>query len=216
MYDPKSLKKLSQELENWEQNGLKKSLARLPERREEFITTSSEKINRLYSPLDIADMDYKRDLALPGEYPYTRGIHPTMHRSRLWTMRMFAGFGTAEETNQRFKYLLEQGQTGLSIAFDLPTLMGYDTDSPEAFERYTVRKQGRRLSRCKFPPDLLNEGRFVLGMNASSFRIRSYFTDEHALSFSVDGTGAPGSHWSEKRRGPFRPALEWEVTEVVA
>jgi methylmalonyl-CoA mutase N-terminal domain/subunit len=136
MYDPKSLKKLSQELENWEQNGLKESLARLPERRDEFITTSSEKINRLYSPLDVADMDYVRDLALPGEYPYTRGIHPTMHRSRLWTMRMFAGFGTAEETNQRFKYLLGQGQTGLSIAFDLPTLMGYDTDSPEALGEF--------------------------------------------------------------------------------
>ena len=71
-----------------------------------------------------------QDLGLPGEYPFTRGIHPTLHRSRLWTMRMFAGFGTAEETNQRFKYLLDQGQTGLSIAFDLPTLMGYDTDCP--------------------------------------------------------------------------------------
>lgn len=81
-------------------------------------------------------MDYERDLGLPGEYPYTRGIHPTLHRSRLWTMRMFAGFGTAEETNLRFKYLLDQGQTGLSIAFDLPTLMGYDTDAPEALGEF--------------------------------------------------------------------------------
>jgi methylmalonyl-CoA mutase N-terminal domain/subunit len=81
-------------------------------------------------------MDYNASLGLPGEYPYTRGVHPTLHRSKLWTMRMFAGFGTAEETNQRFKYLLEQGQTGLSIAFDLATLMGYDTDQPEALGEF--------------------------------------------------------------------------------
>ena len=99
-------------------------------------TTSSEPINRLYTPLDVADLDYERDLGLPGEYPYTRGVHPTLHRSKLWTMRMFAGFGTAEETNTRFKYLLEQGQTGLSIAFDLATLMGYDTDQPEALGEF--------------------------------------------------------------------------------
>jgi methylmalonyl-CoA mutase N-terminal domain/subunit len=107
-------------------------MANKPERRERFITTSSEPVDRLYTPLDIADMDYVRDLGLPGQYPYTRGIHPTMYRGRPWTMRMFAGFGTAEETNDRFSYLLDQGQTGLSIAFDLATLMGYDTDAPEA------------------------------------------------------------------------------------
>jgi methylmalonyl-CoA mutase N-terminal domain/subunit len=89
-------------------------------------------VERLYTPLDLADFDYLNDLGFPGEYPYTRGVHPTLHRGKLWTMRMFAGFGTAEETNQRFRYLLEQGQTGLSIAFDLPTLMGYDSDAPEA------------------------------------------------------------------------------------
>jgi methylmalonyl-CoA mutase N-terminal domain/subunit len=111
-------------------------LARLPERRREFITTSSEHINRVYSPLDVADLDYEGDLGMPGVYPYTRGIHPTLHRSKLWTMRMFAGFGTAEETNLRFKYLLDQGQTGLSIAFDLATLMGYDTDQPEALGEF--------------------------------------------------------------------------------
>ena len=86
------------------------------------------------------------DLGFPGEYPYTRGVHPTMHRSRLWTMRMFAGFGTAEETNARFKYLLEQGQTGLSIAFDLPTLMGYDTDAPEAAGRVRQVRRGGLLA----------------------------------------------------------------------
>jgi methylmalonyl-CoA mutase N-terminal domain/subunit len=95
------------------------------------MTTSGEPVERLYTPLDVED-EYLEALGFPGEYPFTRGVHATMHRGRLWTMRMFAGFGTAEETNQRFKYLLEQGQTGLSVAFDLPTLYGYDTDAPEA------------------------------------------------------------------------------------
>ncbi|MBK9780146.1 MAG: methylmalonyl-CoA mutase family protein [Anaerolineales bacterium] len=136
MYDKKILDELSRSLSKWEETSLKKALNQLPERTDEFITTSSDPINRLYTPLDIADMDYNASLGLPGEYPYTRGVHPTLHRSKLWTMRMFAGFGTAEETNQRFKYLLEQGQTGLSIAFDLATLMGYDTDQPEALGEF--------------------------------------------------------------------------------
>jgi methylmalonyl-CoA mutase N-terminal domain/subunit len=93
-------------------------------------------INRLYTPLDIADLDYLADLGLPGEYPFTRGVHASGYRGKLWTMRMFAGFGTAEETNARFKYLLEQGNMGLSVAFDLPTLMGYDTDAPEALGEF--------------------------------------------------------------------------------
>jgi methylmalonyl-CoA mutase N-terminal domain/subunit len=115
----------------WEETTLKETLEQRAERSPEFITTSSEPVERLYTPLDL-DGDYVDQLGFPGEYPFTRGVHPTMHRGRLWTMRMFAGFGTAEETNARFKYLLEQGQTGLSTAFDLATLMGYDTDSPEA------------------------------------------------------------------------------------
>jgi methylmalonyl-CoA mutase N-terminal domain/subunit len=118
--------------QRWEATSLKKALSALPERRERFITTSSEPIDRLYTPTDLENFDYETDLGYPGEYPYTRGVHPTLHRSKLWTMRMFAGFGTAEETNARFKYLLGQGQTGLSVAFDLATLMGYDTDAPEA------------------------------------------------------------------------------------
>ena len=136
MYDKKKLDELNDSLKKWEETSLQKALKSLPERSEEFITTSSEPINRLYTPLDVADMDYESDLGLPGEYPFTRGVHPTLHRSKLWTMRMFAGFGTAEETNARFKYLLEQGQTGLSIAFDLATLMGYDTDQPEALGEF--------------------------------------------------------------------------------
>ncbi|MDX1379011.1 MAG: methylmalonyl-CoA mutase family protein, partial [Anaerolineales bacterium] len=116
MYDKKILDELQNAIENWEESTLSKALNSLPERSPsgEFITTSSEPINRLYTPLDVADKDYASSLGLPGEYPYTRGVHPTLHRSKLWTMRMFAGFGTAEETNARFKYLLDQGQTGLS------------------------------------------------------------------------------------------------------
>ena len=132
MFSEEELEEIREALEKWEETTLQQAMANMPERRERFITTSSEPVDRLYTPLDIADMDYVRDLGLPGQYPYTRGIHPTMYRSRPWTMRMFAGFGTAEETNERFSYLLDQGQTGLSIAFDLATLMGYDTDAPEA------------------------------------------------------------------------------------
>jgi len=136
MYDKKQMDELKNSLDQWEETSLSKALASLPERADEFITTSSEPINRLYTPLDVADNDYASSLGLPGEYPFTRGVHPTLHRSKLWTMRMFAGFGTAEETNERFKYLLDQGQTGLSIAFDLATLMGYDTDQPEALGEF--------------------------------------------------------------------------------
>jgi methylmalonyl-CoA mutase N-terminal domain/subunit len=136
MYDKKKLDELKDSLEKWEETSLQKTLASMPERRGKFITTSSEPIERLYTPLDVADLDYAADLGHPGEYPYTRGVHPTLHRGKLWTMRMFAGFGTAEETNARFKYLLDQGQTGLSIAFDLATLMGYDTDQPEALGEF--------------------------------------------------------------------------------
>jgi len=136
MFDQQKLAQLRLDREKWEEISLQRSMGRIPERKDEFITTSSEPIARLYTPLDVADLDYQKDLGFPGDYPFTRGVHPTMHRGRLWTMRMFAGFGTAEETNARFKYLLEQGQTGLSIAFDLPTLMGYDTDAPEALGEF--------------------------------------------------------------------------------
>ncbi len=134
MYDPQKLEELRQAKAKWEKTTLKSD--NMPERQAQFTTISSDPIRRLYTPLDQPDSDYLRDLGLPGEYPFTRGIHTTMHRSRLWTMRMFAGFGTAEETNARFKYLLEKGQTGLSIAFDLPTLMGYDTDAPQALGEF--------------------------------------------------------------------------------
>lgn len=132
MPNQQEMEDLQNTIKRWEEETLQSSLDRFPERRSQFITTSSELINRLYTPADLADRDYEETIGYPGQYPFTRGVHPTMYRSRQWTMRMFAGFGAAEETNRRFKYLLEQGQTGLSVAFDMPTLMGFDTDAPEA------------------------------------------------------------------------------------
>jgi methylmalonyl-CoA mutase N-terminal domain/subunit len=126
MYDREKLKRLSEKRRQWNQRSGDS------ERADSFITTSGRPIRRLYDPTDLSDLDYERDVGTPGEYPYTRGIHATGYRGKMWTMRMFAGFGSVEETNARFKYLLSQGQTGLSVAFDLPTLMGYDTDAPEA------------------------------------------------------------------------------------
>src|SRR5947207_11100010 len=103
-----------------------------PERPIRFMTTSSEPIERLYTPRDFHESEYLDTLGFPGQWPYTRGLHATGHRGRLWTMRMFAGFGNAEETNERFKYLLANGNAGLSVAFDMPTLYGYDSDDPKA------------------------------------------------------------------------------------
>nr|BBH94668.1 methylmalonyl-CoA mutase [Thermogemmatispora argillosa] len=131
LFDKTELERLAAEQRRWEETTLKQSLERMPER-EHLVTTSSVPIKRLYTPLDVAHLDYMRDIGLPGEYPFTRGVQPTMYRAKPWTMRMFAGFGTAEDTNARFKYLLQQGQTGLSTAFDMPTLYGYDTDHPMA------------------------------------------------------------------------------------
>jgi len=118
------------ERERWEEQTLKPALDKHPERKKSFQSVSLDEVERLYTPADTADLDFDRDISFPGEFPYTRGIHPTGYRGKLWTMRQFAGFSTPEETNARFKYLLEQGQTGLSVAYDLPTLMGYDADSP--------------------------------------------------------------------------------------
>ncbi len=116
----------------WESGTYANALKKHGERREEFVTTSSVPIKELYTPEDIAGHDYLRDLNFPSQFPFTRGVQPTMHRGRLWTMRQFAGFGTAEETNQRYKYLLAHGETGLSVAFDFPTLYGRDSDDPLA------------------------------------------------------------------------------------
>src|SRR2546426_11041750 len=130
--DPKQLEELRQARRQWEATTLRGSLEQEPERAPRFSTLSDMEIARLYAPDDLPAYDPARDLGLPGEYPFTRGIHPTMYRGRLWTMRQFAGFGSPEDSNRRFHYLLEHGQTGLSVAFDMPTLMGYDSDHARA------------------------------------------------------------------------------------
>jgi len=136
MYDQSVTERIQTAVEQWEADDVQRAASRLAERHAPFTTISGAPVNRLYTPADVADLDYARDLGLPGRYPFTRGVHATGYRGRLWTMRMFAGFGSAEETNARFKYLLDQGQTGLSIAFDMPTLYGYDTDAPEAIGEF--------------------------------------------------------------------------------
>lgn len=130
MFDEKDLEKIKAAKEKWEQGTIKKALSRAPERKEVFTSISNIPVERLYTPLDIAGLDYERDLGFPGEFPFTRGVQPTMYRGRYWTMRQYAGFGSARESNARYRYLLEQGQTGLSVAFDLPTQAGYDSDHP--------------------------------------------------------------------------------------
>src|SRR5437899_12911176 len=114
--------------ERWERETLEPALKKSSERAAAFTTVSGRPIDRLYTPEDVAGIDYARDLNDPGDFPYTRGIHPTGYRGKLWTMRQFAGFGTPEDTNERYKALLGAGGTGLSVAFDLPTLMGRDPD----------------------------------------------------------------------------------------
>jgi methylmalonyl-CoA mutase N-terminal domain/subunit len=141
---PEELARFEQARREWEERTLKPSLARSPERPGPFADSSGAPVERLHTPADTAAVDYVRDLGFPGEFPYTRGVQPTMYRGRFWTMRQYAGFGSATETNQRFRYLLEQGQSGLSVAFDLPTQMGYDADHEVA--RSEVGKVGVAIS----------------------------------------------------------------------
>ncbi|MFP4200239.1 MAG: methylmalonyl-CoA mutase [Clostridia bacterium] len=129
MFDEKKMREIGEGRKRWEDGIVAKTIARFPERKEEFKTLSGYPVDRTYTPEHIADLDYERDLGFPGEFPFTRGAQATMYRGRLWTMRQYAGFGSAEESNRRYKYLLEQGQTGLSVAFDLPTQIGYDSDN---------------------------------------------------------------------------------------
>jgi methylmalonyl-CoA mutase, N-terminal domain len=130
MFDKKKLEQIKKQREEWEKNHYEPLIKKHPERRERFENLSNNEIKKIYTPEDIGDLDYIKDIGFPSQPPFLRGIHATMHRGRLWTMRQFAGFGSAEETNERYKYLLDHGETGLSVAFDYPTLYGYDTDHP--------------------------------------------------------------------------------------
>ncbi|RJP67942.1 MAG: methylmalonyl-CoA mutase [Candidatus Abyssobacteria bacterium SURF_17] len=127
-----NLEELEKQRKQWEEKTLGKVLSKFPERSPKFLTDSGIEFHRVYFPTDVRDLDYQKDLGFPGEYPYTRGIQPTMYRGRLWTMRQYAGFANARESNRRYRFLLDHGQTGLSIAFDLPTQIGYDSDHPLA------------------------------------------------------------------------------------
>ena len=130
MFDPDDLQTIREGKREWEAETLSPTLDRFGERREAFTTdTGGQTVRRLYTPADVSDLDYDDDLGFPGETPYTRGVYSTMHRGRLWTMRQYAGMGTARETNERFRYLIDQGSSGLSLAFDLPTQKGYDSDA---------------------------------------------------------------------------------------
>jgi lipopolysaccharide transport system ATP-binding protein len=158
----------------------------------------------------------------PGDdYQTNNPFHPLAIRVLDSQGRVADRVLSSEDFSVEFEYELREELTGLRVGMYLATSRGeqvftsFDTDNPETYERLTDRRKGHYLSRCRIPRDLLNGGVFVLGVNASSFRIRSYFTDEHALTFTVDPTGAPGSQWAETRRGPVRPALNWEITEVV-
>ncbi|MDY7035190.1 MAG: methylmalonyl-CoA mutase family protein, partial [Thermodesulfobacteriota bacterium] len=115
----------------WLEDGYR-DFASKPARQERFSTVSDREIKQIYTPEDVMDQDFIKDIGFPGQYPFTRGVHPSMYRGRFWTMRMFAGLGSASDTNNRFHLLVKEGQTGLSTAFDMPTLMGYDTESPRA------------------------------------------------------------------------------------
>ncbi|WP_457741811.1 acyl-CoA mutase large subunit family protein [Thermococcus sp.] len=132
-FDKEELAKIREEEKRWEETTVKKFIEKRPERKEKFMTDDGFEIKRLYTPADLGeDWDYLEKLGFPGEYPFTRGVYATMYRGRFWTMRQYAGYATAEESNKRYKYLLSQGQTGLSVAFDLPTQLGYDSDHPMA------------------------------------------------------------------------------------
>ena len=133
MFDDEDLREIRSSKADWDEEAVQPTVERFGERKDAFTTdTEGQPVDRLYTPADVADLEYDDDLGFPGEEPYTRGVYPTMYRGRLWTMRQYAGMGTARETNERFNYLLDEGQTGLSMAFDLPTQMGYDSDNAMA------------------------------------------------------------------------------------
>jgi methylmalonyl-CoA mutase N-terminal domain/subunit len=169
------------ENERWEKITVGEVLEKFPERLKEFTTVSGMPIERLYTPMDVEGLDYVRDLSFPGEFPFTRGVYPTGYRGRLWTMRQYAGFGTAEESNQRYKYLLEQGQTGLSVAFDLPTQVGYDSDHPLA--EGEVGKAGVPVSSLK-DMEILLDG-IPLGRVSTSMTINATAPQVLAMYFSL-------------------------------
>ncbi len=168
MFDEKDIGEIKEEYKKWTDK-LEPKLAKRPERKADFVNTSGIPLKRVCTPLDVADSDYMKELGLPGEYPFTRGVQPTMYRGRFWTMRQYAGFATAEDTNKRYRFLLDQGQTGLSVAFDLPTQIGYDSDHPLA--QGEVGKVGVTIDSLKDMEILFDQ--IPLGKVSTSMTINS-------------------------------------------
>ncbi len=181
MFQKSELTSILKEKGYWEKKTLAKTLEKSSELPRDFATVSGMPIKRLYTPLDVESLNYVRDLGFPGEFPFTRGIHSTGYRGRLWTMRQYAGFGTAEESNIRYKYLLGQGQTGLSVAFDLPTQVGYDSDHPSA--KGEVGKAGVPVSSLK-DMEILLEG-IPLGKVSTSMTINATAPQVLAMYFAI-------------------------------
>ncbi|WP_227355156.1 methylmalonyl-CoA mutase family protein [Haladaptatus salinisoli] len=197
MYDEDDLREIQQDREEWEDDTLSPVLERFGERKDRFATVSNLEVDRLYDPTDVADFDYEDDLGFPGEEPYTRGVYPTMYRGRTWTMRQFAGFGTAEETNERFHYLIDNGQTGLSTAFDMPSLMGKDSDDP--LSDGEVGKEGVAVDTLR-DMEILFDG-IELDEVSTSFTINPSAPVVFAMYVALaDNRGVP----REKLRGTFQ------------
>ncbi len=187
MFDKEELAEISQQRESWEAETLEPFLEH-GERKDRFATVSNHEVDRLYTPEDIADLDFEDDLGFPGEPPYTRGPYPTMYRGRTWTMRQFAGFGTAEETNERFHYLIDEGQTGLSTAFDMPSLMGIDSDHP--MSEGEVGKEGVAVDTLR-DMEVLFDG-IDIGEVSTSFTINPSAAVIYAMYIALaDQQGVP-------------------------
>ena len=187
MFDEEDLAAIRSERERWADETLEPFLER-GERKDEFVTVSNHEVDRLYTPEDVDDLDYDEDLGFPGEPPYTRGPYPTMYRGRTWTMRQFAGFGTAEETNERFHYLIDNGQTGLSTAFDMPSLMGIDSDHP--MSEGEVGKEGVAVDTLR-DMEILFDG-IDIGEISTSFTINPSAPVIYAMYIALaDQQGVP-------------------------
>jgi methylmalonyl-CoA mutase N-terminal domain/subunit len=188
MYDDEELSEIREAHAEWAAETLDPALDRHGERRDRFATVSNHEVDRLYTPADVADLDYGEDLGFPGEEPYTRGVYPTMYRGRTWTMRQFAGFGTAEETNERFHYLIDEGQTGLSTAFDMPSLMGLDSDDPMSLGE--VGKEGVAVDTLR-DMEVLFDG-IDVGEVSTSFTINPSAPVIYAMYVAIaDQQGVP-------------------------
>ncbi|WP_049981200.1 acyl-CoA mutase large subunit family protein [Halolamina rubra] len=188
MYDEEDLAEIRESREEWEAETLDPTLDAYGERKDRFATVSNLEVDRLYDPSDVAGLDYEEDLGNPGEFPFTRGPYPTMYRGRTWTMRQFAGFGSAEDTNERFHYLIEEGQTGLSTAFDMPSLMGIDSDDPMALGE--VGKEGVAVDTLR-DMEILFDG-IDVGEVSTSFTINPSAPVIYAMYLALaDQQGVP-------------------------